>query len=81
MKDDYGQEIFVSAAEIPAFFSGEFWEAYEFYAATEMLAELGAQPFSGGWTDWPEVSLKTLLVFKTESSRCDAEDARAKAPT
>jgi len=77
VKDEDGIPIFVSAASVPVFFTEEFWEAYEFYAACELLGEIGAQPFSGGWATWPEVALKTLLAFRAESSRCDEEEMKA----
>lgn len=56
------------------YFTEEFWEAYEFFATTEILE---APPFSGGWTTWPAVAMQTLLVLKAERNRCDTEEMEA----
>ena len=78
VSDENGEAIFITAAEIPGFFTEEFWEAYEFYVASETMAEFGAQPFSGGWTTWPEPAVSVLLLFKQESTRCEIEEMKAR---
>jgi hypothetical protein len=70
---DGEEEVFVKAGEVQSFFTEEFWEAYEFYATTEIL---GAPPFSGGWTTWPAIAMQTLLILKTEENRWNTEELK-----
>lgn len=76
VKDEEGKPIFISACDVPRYFTEEFWDAYEFFAATEILE---TPPFSGGWTSWPAIAVDILLTFRTERNRCDQEEIEDKA--
>ena len=74
MADEEGKPIFIEVGDVRKYFTEEFWEAWDFFATTEILE---APPFSGGWTTWPDVARRTLLVLKQERNRCEAEEAKA----
>lgn len=73
MKDERGKEILIPRSDIPQFLNAAFWAAWEFYAQCRMMAELGAAPFSGGWTSWPEDDVRILITLKSEEDRCERE--------
>lgn len=75
MKDEEGKPVFIQAEEVNSYFTEEFWEAYEFFATTEILE---VPPFSGGWTTWPDLARQTLVLFKAERNKVDTEESEAR---
>jgi hypothetical protein len=75
VKDEHGA-VFVAAGDVLTYFTDEWWEAYEFFAMTEVLE---APPFSGGWTSWPAIATQTLFILKSEQNRYESEELKAKA--
>ena len=73
MKDEDGAAIFIDASAVRFYFTPEFWDAYELFAATETLE---APPFSGGWTTWPNDAVQVLLILKAERNRCDRDEIK-----
>lgn len=41
----------------------DFWQAYEWFAMSELLER---EPYSGGWMEWPAVAVIVMMAFKTE---------------
>jgi hypothetical protein len=70
---DGEEEIFIKAGDVLSYFTEEFWNAYEFFATSEVL---GVPPFSGGWTTWPAIAMQTLLLFKTEANRWENKELK-----
>jgi len=73
VRDEEGNPIFIALGDVKKFFTDAFWEAYEFYATSEILE---APPFSGGWTTWPAIAMQTLLLFKAEANRYENEELK-----
>jgi hypothetical protein len=75
VKDERGQDVFISVQDAAAYITEEFCAALEVFCVSE---NMGCLPFAGGWAEQPEWITQAVSVLKVERWKIDEEEREAK---
>jgi hypothetical protein len=75
VKDECGQEVFISSLDAAGYINEEFCAAFEVFCISENLECL---PFNGGWAEQPEWITQAISVLKIERWKIDEEEREVK---